>query len=88
MVEWYETLRREVLDKRRAGTGREGRGLTLLRERGLSAWMRGCAMTTPPPTRPLSRTAREAGEMTEGVRADMTAVLAAMALSAAQELIR
>jgi hypothetical protein len=82
VLDQYEALRREALE--RALVGPRGHGLALFLSRGLPAWL--TALTTlaarDRPTRPLVEPPREGGpSLLPAARAELTTVLAGMVLA-------
>jgi hypothetical protein len=80
----YETLRRTVLEEA-DGRAWHAPGLALLLRSGVAAWMQACRglMAPLPVIRPASE---PAASLPGGVRAEVAALLAEMALSAAVEM--
>lgn len=82
----YEDLRRAALEEP-AGHARRAPGLALLLRAGIAAWMQACRRVAGPvlSVHPSSETTRA---LPGTVRAEVTVLLAEMALTAAAEVAR
>jgi len=82
VLDQYEALRREALE--RALVGPRGHGLALFLSRGLPAWLAALTALAPPggATRPLIEPRCEGGPgLLSTARAELTTVLAGMVLA-------
>lgn len=85
-MERYEDLRRQVLDEQARGRG--GLGYALFLRKGMAVWMDAWARCTPQDVQRETSPAGASDLVPPGLRSEMVMVLATMALSHLQEVMR